>query len=54
VSVVYVEPAGFNGGARRVEPGLLRLQAAGVAVAVVRAGDDLASRLEGALEAAHG
>jgi uncharacterized protein (DUF58 family) len=54
VSVVYVEAASFNGAGRKPEPGLLRLQAAGVAVAVVRDGDDLASRLEGALEAAHG
>jgi uncharacterized protein (DUF58 family) len=53
VSLVYVDPVGFNGAARRPEPALLRLQAAGVAIAVVRAGDDLASRLEGSLEAAH-
>jgi len=39
VSVVYVEPA------RAPQPGLLRLQAAGIAVAVVRPGDDLASAL---------
>src|SRR5207244_51135 len=36
----------------RPEPALLRLQAAGVAVAVVRDGDDLAARLQGSLEAA--
>jgi uncharacterized protein (DUF58 family) len=53
VSVVYVDPASFNGAARKPQPALLRLQAAGVAVAVVRAGDDLASRLEGSLEVAH-
>jgi uncharacterized protein (DUF58 family) len=53
VSFVYVDTASFNGAARRSEPALLRLHAAGIAVAVVRAGDDLASRLEGALEAAH-
>lgn len=53
VSVVYVDPASFNGAARKPEPALLRLQAAGVAVAVVRAGDDLVSRLEGTLEVAH-
>jgi uncharacterized protein (DUF58 family) len=53
VSVVYVDPASFNGAARKPEPALLRLQAAGVAVAVVRAGDDLVSRLEGSLEVAH-
>lgn len=53
VSVVYVDPASFNGAARKAEPALLRLQAAGVAVAIVRAGDDLAARLQGSLEAAH-
>ncbi len=47
VSIVYVEAASFNGAPRRAEPGLLRLQANGVPVAVVRAGDDLAARLEG-------
>jgi uncharacterized protein (DUF58 family) len=52
VSVVYVDAASFNGAPRKPEPALLRLQAAGVAVAVVRAGDDLAAGLEGALEAA--
>ena len=56
VSLVYVEAASFAGAAPRPEPALLRLQAAGVAVAVVHAGDDLAERLEGRLagEAAHG
>ena len=39
VSVVYVEPA------RAPQPGLLRLQAAGIAVAVVRPGDDLTAAL---------
>ena len=52
VSVVYVDPASFNGAGRKPEPALLRLQAAGVAVAVVRDGDDLAVRLQGSLEAA--
>jgi hypothetical protein len=47
VSLVYVDPASFSGAARRPEPELLRLQAAGIPVAVVRAGDDLARRLEG-------
>ena len=47
VSLVYVDPASFNGSARRPEPALLKLQAAGIAVAVVRAGDDLAACLEG-------
>jgi uncharacterized protein (DUF58 family) len=47
VSIVHVEAASFNGAPRLAEPGLLRLQANGVPVAVVRAGDDLAARLEG-------
>jgi uncharacterized protein (DUF58 family) len=45
VSLVYVDPASFNGVASRPESALLRLQAAGVAVAVVRRGDDLAAAL---------
>jgi uncharacterized protein (DUF58 family) len=55
VSVVFVDPASFNGAAKRPEPALLRLQAAGIAVAVVRAGDDLAACLSGepATESAH-
>jgi uncharacterized protein (DUF58 family) len=53
VSLVYVDPASFHGAARMAQPALLRLQVAGVAIAVVRAGDDLASCLEGSLEAAH-
>ena len=53
VSVVYVDPGSFRGAPRKPEPALLRLQAAGAAVAVVRAGDDLVTRLEGSLEAAH-
>ena len=55
VSVAFVDPASFNGSARRPEPALLRLQAAGIAVAVVRAGDDLAACLSGApaTESAH-
>jgi uncharacterized protein (DUF58 family) len=47
VSVAFVDPTSFNGGARRPEPALLRLQAAGIAVAVVHAGDDLAACLSG-------
>ena len=39
-SLVYVDASSWNGGSAR-EPGLLRLQAAGVPVAVVRRGDDL-------------
>ena len=55
VSVVFVDPASFNGTPRRPEPALLRLQAAGIAVAVIRAGDDLAARLsaEPPTESAH-
>jgi uncharacterized protein (DUF58 family) len=47
VSLVYVDPASFNGAPRRPNPLLLRLGSAGIPVAVVRAGDDLASALEG-------
>jgi uncharacterized protein (DUF58 family) len=45
VSVVFVDPATFNGAGRTRDPALLRLHAAGVAVAVVQAGDDLAAAL---------
>ena len=41
VSVVFVDPTSFNGVAPRPEPGLLKLQTAGVPVVVVRRGDDL-------------
>jgi uncharacterized protein (DUF58 family) len=47
VSVVYVDPGSFAG-RPRPEPALLRLQGAGVAVAVLRRGDDLAANLTGA------
>jgi uncharacterized protein (DUF58 family) len=55
VSLVYVDPASFNGARRRGDPALLRFAAAGIAVAVVRAGDELAAALTGASasEAAH-
>jgi uncharacterized protein (DUF58 family) len=58
VSLVLVDSASFAGvdePARSVFPGLLRLQAAGIPVVVVRRGDDLAERLgaSGAREAAH-
>jgi uncharacterized protein (DUF58 family) len=55
VSVVFVDPASFNGTPRRPESALLHLQAAGIAVAVIRAGDDLAACLsaEPATESAH-
>ncbi|HEY1366938.1 MAG TPA: DUF58 domain-containing protein [Gaiellaceae bacterium] len=45
VAVVYVDPLSFSGAAPRPEPLLLRLTAAGVPVAVVRRGDDLAAAL---------
>jgi hypothetical protein len=57
VSLVYVDAASFAlAGGRTQEPALLRLQAAGVPVAVVRKGDDLARVLGAppAVEAAHG
>jgi uncharacterized protein (DUF58 family) len=55
VSLVYVDPASFNGGRQLREPALLRLDAAGVPVAVVRRGVDLAACLQGdlAAEAVH-
>jgi uncharacterized protein (DUF58 family) len=49
VSLVYVDPASFDGGRQLLEPALLRLDAAGVPVAVVRRGDDLAACLQGDL-----
>ncbi len=45
VSVVWVDAPSFVGRPTKVEPELLRLQAAGVAVAVVRRGDSLAAVL---------
>jgi uncharacterized protein (DUF58 family) len=57
VSVVWVDAPSFAGRPTRVEPELLRLQAAGVAVAVVRDGDSLAAVLGAApavRRAAHG
>jgi uncharacterized protein (DUF58 family) len=56
VALVHVEAESFAGAQRRPEPELLRLQAAGVPVAVVRQGDDLAAVLRGAdvIEASHG
>jgi uncharacterized protein (DUF58 family) len=45
VSLVWIDAATFAGRAGRSEPSLLRLQAAGVAVAVVRRGDDLRAAL---------
>jgi uncharacterized protein (DUF58 family) len=59
VSLVLVDAASFAtspAAARRAFPGLLRLQAVGVAVVVLRRGDDLAARLgaPAAAEAAGG
>jgi len=55
VALVHVETASFAGRPHRPEPSLLRLQAGGIPVAVVRRGDDLAVALAGAgaVEAAH-
>jgi uncharacterized protein (DUF58 family) len=56
VSVVWIDAPSFAGRPTRVEPELLRLQAAGVAVAVVRSGDSLAAVLGAApaTRSAHG
>jgi hypothetical protein len=55
VSLVFVDPSSFAAAPRRPMPELLRLQASGVAVVVLRDGDDLAERLGAAeAEAAHG
>jgi uncharacterized protein (DUF58 family) len=55
VSLVFVDPTSFAGASPKPVPELLRLQAAGVAVVVLRDGDDLAERLGATqLEAAHG
>ena len=45
VSVVWIDAASFAGRPTSRETGLLRLSAAGIAVAVVRQGDDLAAAL---------
>ncbi len=56
VALVYVDPASFAGAARLPEPLLLRLQASGIPVAIIRSGDDLGEQLTGAApaEAANG
>ena len=56
VSIVWIDSASFAGRPTKVEPELLRLQAAGVAVAVVRRGDSLAGVLGAAptIRSAHG
>jgi hypothetical protein len=53
---VLVDASSFAGAGPKPIPELLRLQASGVAIAVLRNGDDLAERLGGAeaAEAAHG
>jgi len=48
VALVHVEAASFAGRPHQPDPELLRLQAAGVPIAVVRQGDDLATVLHGA------
>jgi uncharacterized protein (DUF58 family) len=55
VALVHVDAASFAGRAHRPEPAVLRLQTAGVPVAAVRQGDDLAVVLGGvgAGESAH-
>jgi uncharacterized protein (DUF58 family) len=55
VALVHVEAESFAGRPRRRDPDLLRLRAAGVPIAVVRQGEDLAAALDGAgtREAAH-
>jgi hypothetical protein len=45
VSVVWLDSASFAGRPAPTDPELLRLQAAGVAVAVLRRGDSLAAVL---------
>ena len=58
VALVYVDATSFGNGGRaaRPQPSLLRLQAAGVAVAVLRRGDDLEQKLTAtrSSRAAHG
>jgi uncharacterized protein (DUF58 family) len=53
ISIVLVDAPSFGErGTRSVYPGLLALQAAGVSVAVVRAGDDLAAALSAPMQEA--
>lgn len=56
VSVVWIDSASFAARPTKVDPELLRLQAAGIAVAVVRRGDSLAAALGAApaVRSAHG
>ncbi len=46
VSVVWIDAASFVSRPARADPGLLRLSAAGIPLAVVRRGDDLADALD--------
>ncbi len=46
VSIIWVDAPSYAGRQTRAEPGLLRLAAAGVPVAAVRHGDDLAAALD--------
>jgi len=46
VSVVWIDAPSYAGRPTRAVPGLLRLSAAGIGVAVVRRGDDLAAALD--------
>ena len=56
VSLVWIDSASFAGRPTKVEPELLRLQAAGIPVAVLRRGDSLAAVLGAApvLRSVHG
>jgi uncharacterized protein (DUF58 family) len=56
VSLVWVDTASFAGRPSGIEPELLRLQAVGVPIAVLRAGDDLRAALgaTGGARRAHG
>jgi hypothetical protein len=46
VSVIWVDAASYVSRPERADPSLLRLAAAGIPVAVVRRGDDLAAALD--------
>lgn len=48
-ALVYVDGSSFDGAPAVSEPALLRLSAAGVPVAVLRRGDDLAAKLAGGI-----
>ena len=54
VSLVWIDSASFADRPTAVEPELLRLQAVGIPVAVVRRGDDLRAVFGGAAAAAGG